>query len=434
MLFTTFLKSRRSATFLHFQADENLPLEDWGLVRPMAGKTAFTMVGQYRSRSVQPRPPTRARILLITFGPVLSPVGGWGVRARSMLDGLADLGLRMTVISDYEDGNEPVPPSIDAIHVLARRPRLGWSLELARAARQHARDADAIIVESALFLPAVRVGLPTAPIIWDTNECETLHYSRLEPRFSNRLRLFVWRQLERWAVRRSQVIVAISEKEAGWWIRLFPDAAGKLVVVRHGSPARPVEDADVRVAFERVLETELKGPALLFVGNLAAKHNAAAAEWLVSELAPQLPGECVLVLAGPGTERLRTRPRSNAQVICLGGVPDIDTVIAGADLCLAPLAAGAGVKTKVLHYLEQGSPVIATPLALEGLEGAPGVVQTELVHFTRHVLDYLADPEDEAAANRRKESQQAWVRARFGRARFLDELRVALEQSGVSVY
>ena len=115
-----------------------------------------------------------------------------------------------------------------------------------------------------------------------------------------------------------------------------------------------------------------RGPVLLFVGNLLGKHNADAARWLLEELAPRLPADCTLVLAGPGTDEVPP-PESTSALVCrLGAVSDIDAVIAGADLCLAPLAAGAGVKTKVLHYLAHAKPVVATPVAREGIEDAPG--------------------------------------------------------------
>lgn len=374
----------------------------------------------------------RPRALVVTFGSVLDPRSGWGVRARSVVEALADLGLRVSVISHYEPAGI-LPSSIDAIHILRRTLHLGWSRELVREARLRAREADVIIVESALLLPAVQAGRPTAPILWDTTECETLHYSRLEPTLSHRLRGFVWRQIERWAVRHTDLVIAISETDVGWWTRLFPASSRKLVVVPHRSLAQPTPYDDARPRLEHLCNGPLRGPALLFVGNLAAKHNAAAAEWLAAELAPHLPADCSLVLAGPGTETVCARDRTRARVVCLGGVPDIDVVIAGADVCLAPLAAGAGVKTKVLDYLAHGKVVLATPVAMEGLEGAPGVHTAELEHFAARLLDYLSGCEDRDAARRRAQSQRAWVRARHGPEQVADRLRAALERVEVRV-
>jgi glycosyltransferase involved in cell wall biosynthesis len=374
----------------------------------------------------------RPRVLLITFGPVLNPQAGLGVRARSILEALADLGLPTSVISHYEDSVNVLPTSVVTFHVLRRRLRLGWSWELVRMARNLAKKADVVIVESALLLPALRVGRPSTPVVWDTNECETLHYSRLHRSANNRLRLFAWRQIERWAVRWTHVIVAISEAEASWWARLFPESKDKLVVVRHRMLAEQVDSSDARRALEQLCQSALDGAVLLFVGTLAAKHNVAAAYWLVDKLAPRLPSNCFLVLAGPGTERVRSHRPTKARVICLGAVPKIDAVIAGADACLAPLGAGAGVKTKVLHYLAHGKIVLATPVAMEGLEGAPGVRVAQLEDFPAQVRDFLERPEDGEAARRREQSQRAWIEREFGAERVLEQLREALRLVGVA--
>jgi Glycosyl transferases group 1/Glycosyltransferase Family 4 len=404
-----------------------------GLAHPQDGKTASTMVGPDPSSVAAPTSERRsARALLITFGPVLNPQGGLGVRARSVLEALSDLGLRTSVISHYEDSLDGLPADVGTFYVLRRRLRLGWSWELARVARDLANEADVVIVESALLLPALRVGRPTTPIVWDTNECETLHYSRLKWTLSNRLRLFVWREIERWAVRWTHVIVAVSETEATWWARLFPQSNDKLVVVRHRTLAEPVDASEARKTLQQLCRRELDGPVLLFVGTLAAKHNAAAANWLVDELAPSLPPTCILVLAGPGTERVRIRRPTKAQVIRLGPVPKIDAVIAGADACLAPLEAGAGVKTKVLHYLAHGKLVLATPVATEGLEGAPGVRVAQLEDFTAQVSDFLNRPEDVDAARRRAQRQRDWIEREFGAERVHDQLREALRRVGVA--
>jgi len=371
------------------------------------------------------------RALVVAFGSVVDPRHGMAVRARSVSEALADLGFRVSVISSAEPETAP-PASIETLHVLKRKLHLGWSRELVREARVRAREAHVIVVESALLLPAVLAGRPKVPILWDTNECETLHYSRLERSLNNRLRQHVWRQIERWAVSRSDIVIAVSEAERRWWARLFPGSRRKLAVVPHRSLAMSA-DGKARAHLERICNTQLRRPALLFVGNLAAKHNAAAAEWLLAELAPRLPFNCSLLLAGPGTNTLQAPDSARAQVIRLGSVRDINVVIGGADVCLAPLAAGAGVKTKILDYLAHGKIVFATPIAMEGLEEAPGVRIAELELFTSCVLDYLSASEADETAWAQGQSQRTWVLAHHGPARVKEHLRVALERVGLKV-
>jgi glycosyltransferase involved in cell wall biosynthesis len=376
--------------------------------------------------------PTPVRALVVTFGSVLSPDHGLAVRARATIDALARLGIRSTVISHCEP-DRARPPSIEELHVLRRRLRLGWSTELARAVRARQGDADIIVVESALLLPAIWVARPTPPIVWDTTECETLHYARVASSPANRLRGFVWRLIERWSVARAKVVVALGETEAAWWARLFPSSQEKLAVVDHCSPARPVEYDRARVELERLCGVPLRGPIVLFVGNLVAKQNVTAAHWMVEVLAPQLPSDASLVVAGPGTDGLVNPESSSALVCCLGGVSNIDIVIGGADLCVAPLVSGSGVKTKVLHYLGHSKPVVATPVAMEGIEDAPGVTTTALEEFPAAILKWLSRRESPEVGRRRESLQRTWLQERFGPERVTDQWRDALSAAGVTL-
>ena len=110
-------------------------------------------------------------------------------------------------------------------------------------------------------------------------------------------------------------------------------------------------------------------------------------------------------------------------VIGLGAVDDVDSVIVGADLCLAPLAAGAGVKTKVLHYLAHGKRVVGTSIAFEGLEGAPGLYETPLEGFRDQVVGLCGEPEAPDAARRRVAAQEAWLEQHHGRAHLAEQWR-----------
>ena len=55
-----------------------------------------------------------------------------------------------------------------------------------------------------------------------------------------------------------------------------------------------------------------------------------------------------------------------------GHVADLDPFLDAAAVVAAPLASGGGMRVKVLEALAAGKAVIATPLALEGLDVSPG--------------------------------------------------------------
>ncbi len=204
-------------------------------------------------------------------------------------------------------------------------------------------------------------------------------------------------------------------------------------MVDHCSPARRIAFDRARPELERLCGAPLRGTVLLFVGNLLGKHNAAAARWLVEVLAPRLPSDCSLVLAGPGTDAVASPHSARAHVCRLGGVPDIDVVIGGADLCLAPLAAGAGVKTKVLHYLAHRKPVVATPVSLEGIEDAPGVEAAGLDEFPSVIVELVSRGEAPELRARRETLQATWLHERYGPDRVANQWRDALQLAGVNV-
>lgn len=365
----------------------------------------------------------------MTFGSVSRPRGGLARRARSLVEALGQLGVCVTVISTEEPSpadREPLGPCARLI-VAGPAGRFRFLVDVSRAIR-HAGPCDVIVVESALLLPAVVAARLRVPVIWDTNELETLHYRRLPRTPGNLVRGLVWYGLERWAVRRATVVVAVSDAEAEWWEQVFPASRGRLFTVNLEVPSRVAVDVAATVA-----PADGRRRRLLFVGNLAAKHNRAAARWLAEVLAPQLPPEVEVALVGPGTERLVASP-GGAVVRCAGEVEDVGAWIRAADLCLAPLASGAGVKTKVLDYVSHGKLVVGTPVAFEGLDGCPGLVAASLEGFGSVVMQTLEALVRETVrqARQRRAAQREWVRAHHARPQSLHQWGTVLRSVGVS--
>lgn len=367
-------------------------------------------------------------VAIFTFGPVVAADCGLGVRARCVTRILVGLGLDVRVISVGEGGRDtPGTASsvlgadlinLDGGHVWR------WMLQLWRTSRS-LRDVDIVVVETALMLPAVALFRKT-PIVWDTNELETLHYRRLGWHLETIAKRLIWRVLESWAGRRSDVVVAVSEREASEWRKIFPSFARKVVVVEHVPDSRP-EPGNPFLDAVRPPTSRANDRYVLFLGNLVAKHNLTAARWCVQELAPLLPAACDLILAGVGTEKLVIDAGQPRQVHGLGFVENIDELVAEAEICLAPLLSGAGVKTKVLHYVALGRPVIGTETAFEGIEDAPGCITADLESFAEVVVDQLSSPPTERGHARREALQRAWASARFDERRLTTQWLAVLD-------
>ena len=76
-----------------------------------------------------------------------------------------------------------------------------------------------------------------------------------------------------------------------------------------------------------------------------------------------------------------------------GYVDDIKSVIASADICIAPIRSGSGTRIKILEYMAMGKPVITTSKGAEGIEYTDGlniIIEDRIENYPeiiRHLLD-----------------------------------------------
>ena len=154
-------------------------------------------------------------------------------------------------------------------------------------------------------------------------------------------------------------------------------------------------------------------PSLLFVGNFGHPPNADAAVRLISAIFPRVQArfpELVLHIVGEQPAP-RVRQMANANVIVTGPVPDVTPYLDRAALVVVPLRLGGGMRVKVLEALAAGKAVIASPLAVEGLDVVDGehvFVAESDPQFCDAIAQLLAHPEQRAALAARA---RAWAHA-----------------------
>jgi glycosyltransferase involved in cell wall biosynthesis len=124
--------------------------------------------------------------------------------------------------------------------------------------------------------------------------------------------------------------------------------------------------------------------------------NRAGLDWFRAEVVPRLPGDLEVVVGGRGSE--------------LGLVPDAAGFLAAAGAIALPTIDGAGLPIKTLDAIASGAPVVATPLALRGIDDPPpGVVVTsDPGRFAAALADAARGPSY-------PEVGVAWARARADR-------------------
>jgi glycosyltransferase involved in cell wall biosynthesis len=256
------------------------------------------------------------------------------------------------------------------------RRRAGESL----AATARTVRPDAVLLEHSWLLPYARRMVPTAVVV-DEHDFEPLRTER-EACARTGWRRWLWRTYarttllaERRGLSHVQGIAAVSDLEADRLSILAPHAC-----------VRVVPNGVDMAAFRRLP----LGQGVVMIGTMTYRPNRDGAVWFARHVWPlvrtAIP-QATVRLVGPGAHRELAGLAALPGVEVVGPVDRVAVELASAAIAVAPLQTGAGTRLKVLEALAAGRPVVATRVAVEGLD----------VHDGRHVR--LADePEPFAAA------------------------------------
>jgi hypothetical protein len=144
-------------------------------------------------------------------------------------------------------------------------------------------------------------------------------------------------------------------------------------------------DANAATALVPTVDTRPLGPPpavarasapattdVVLLGKWSWAANAVGLEWFLERVVPGLPRETRVHVAGAGAERYRA---ANPHVTFQGAVEDATRFLARGRAIAVPVQAGAGVQIKTLDAVATGRPVVATSLALRGLDELPPTIE-----------------------------------------------------------
>ncbi len=164
-----------------------------------------------------------------------------------------------------------------------------------------------------------------------------------------------WRA-ERWAVRRSDRLIALSDRDSRMLARLYGRGATDILPIAMEDQLEGGPDPDALV--------DTEGYAL-FVGG-AFYANRAGADWYAREVAPLLPIRTCIV--GHGMETMKSSLERHGNIEVAGTVERLEPWYRRARIVVAPIFCGSGMKTKVAEALMFGKPIAGTPEAFSGFE------------------------------------------------------------------
>lgn len=182
-------------------------------------------------------------------------------------------------------------------------------------------------------------------------------------------------------------LLAIDVAKIKYWERYFWRKADKLITMSDDDKAfiekELKKSMNIAVVangvdlsfFSKIKKSLPSHPTVLFVGTFKWLPNIEAVDELVTKIWPliiaKLPDARLKIVGFSPTKKIRSYA-ANHTIEVLGAVDDIRTAFAGAHVLLAPIRSGKGTRYKVLEAMITGTPVVATNLAVEGLDMQSG--------------------------------------------------------------
>lgn len=141
-------------------------------------------------------------------------------------------------------------------------------------------------------------------------------------------------------------------------------------------------------------------PRVLFIGGMTWYPNLDAMMYALKEIWPlvvhEIPAARLDVIGRSPSSDLTRIAAASHNVELHGFVDDIRPFYEKASVYLCPIRDGGGTKLKVLDALVHKVPLVAHPVACEGIELVNGMharIADEAVGLARQVVDLLRDPE-----------------------------------------
>jgi glycosyltransferase involved in cell wall biosynthesis len=197
------------------------------------------------------------------------------------------------------------------------------------------------------------------------------------------LRAWIWHALESFILTRSDRVIAISEHDEKLIEKYYKIPTDKIDLIPHS-----VNDADAKKYTEEAAKLKQRfskgyNAVACFMGDLGAIQNIECEKYIRTVLAIQTPN-IHYILVGNNPQK----HESKGNITYTGFVDAFDPYILMADFCIAPMAVGSGVKTKLLDYMKYEKPIIATSVAVEGLTPDRHTKICDLKDFTNHVKEF----------------------------------------------
>ncbi len=259
---------------------------------------------------------------------------------------------------------DPVPYAVAKYRSAAYRARLDRILK--------ATTFDAIVCDFLVPIVNLPDALP-APSILFTHNVEAEIWRRHAETASNpiarRLLSQQWSRMlrfERSALRRFDLVLAVSDGDRQTFDRLYPGALR--------APVHVVQTG-VDTVYFKPAGTSPDPAALVFTGSMDWLPNEDAMLFFCREILPrirQAEPEVTLTIVGRTPTPAVKRLADDHGVRVTGRVDDVRPYVANASVYVVPLRIGGGTRLKIFEAMSMGKAVVSTAIGAEGLPVTDG--------------------------------------------------------------
>lgn len=124
--------------------------------------------------------------------------------------------------------------------------------------------------------------------------------------------------------------------------------------------------------FDQIPRQKTKTPTILSVGTFKWLPNREAVEFLVEKIWPlvkaKIPNVRLEIVGNAPSQKVLNYGLNDPNINVVGQVADIRYAFKSADLLLAPVFSGKGTRYKILEAMACATPVVASQIAVEGLD------------------------------------------------------------------
>jgi glycosyltransferase involved in cell wall biosynthesis len=163
--------------------------------------------------------------------------------------------------------------------------------------------------------------------------------------------------------------------------------------------------------FDQIARKKASQPTILSVGTFKWLPNREAVEFLVEKVWPLIKNKLanvqLRIVGNAPSQKVLNYGLKDSQITVAGQVDDIRYAFKSADLLLAPVFSGKGTRYKILEAMACSTPVVASKIAVEGLNlkhGEDVLISNEAEELADYTVQVLTDQNlwDKLSSNGKK--------------------------------